>query len=125
MKAIVLATVGVLLSSGLSYAESPGHPKSGHPTMLTDAECNGVWMDAVNGGDVLTRAKARGYITNFAKADTDQDGKISKAEFWEACKNGLVRGAHAESAKMGKDEGTHHGGVGESPSVKSGKMQGQ
>lgn len=125
MKAIILAAVGVMLSSGLSYAKSPGHPKSGHPTVLTDAECNGVWMDAVNGGDVLTRAKARGYITDFAKADANRDGKISQTEFREACKNGLVRAEHAESAKMGKDEGSHHGGVGESPSVKSGKMQGQ
>ena len=37
MKAIVLATVGVLLSSGLSYAESPSAPKSGHPAVLRRA----------------------------------------------------------------------------------------
>ena len=125
MKAIVLATVGVLVSSGLSYAESPNAPKSGHPAVLTDAECNGVWKDAVSGGDVLTRDKAAGYISNFAKADANRDGKISQTEFKEACKKGLVRAEHAELAKMGKDEGTHHGGAGESPSVKSGKMRGQ
>ena len=125
MRVIILVTVGVLLSSGLSYAKSPGGPKSGHPAVLTDAECNGVWTDAVSGGDVLTRDKAAGYISSFAKADTNRDGKISQTEFREACKKGLVRAEHAESAKMGKDEGTHHGGVGESPSVKSGKIRGQ
>ena len=125
MRAIVLATVGVLLSSGLSYAETLSSPKSGHPAVLTDAECNGVWKDAVSGGDVLTRGKAAGYISNFAKADANRDGKISQTEFSEACKKGLVRAEHAESAKMGKEGGTHHGGAGESPSVKSGKTRGQ
>ena len=95
------------------------------PPCLLDAECNGVWTDAVSGGDVLTRDKAAGYISSFAKADTNRDGKITQTEFREACKKGLVRAEHAELAKMGKDEGTYHGGVGESPSVKSGKIRGQ
>jgi EF hand domain-containing protein len=125
MKAILLATVGVMLSSGLSYAESPSGPKSGHPAVLTNAECNGVWKDAVGGGDILTRDKAAGYISDFAKADANRDGKISQTEFRQACKKGLVRAEHAESAKMGKDEGTHPGGVGESPPIQSGKMRGQ
>ena len=105
MKAILLATVGVMLSSGLSYAKSPSGPKSGHPAVLTNAECNGVWKDAVGGGDILTRDKAAGYISDFAKADANRDGKISQAEFRQACKKGLVRAEHAESAKMGKDRG--------------------
>ena len=126
MKAIMLATtVGVMLSSGLSYAESPRAPKSAHPAVLTDAECNGVWKDAVGGGDILTRDKAAGYISDFAKADANRDGNISQTEFRKACKKGLVRAEHAESAKMGKDEGTHPGNVGETPAVQSGKMRGQ
>ena len=103
----------------------PGGPKSAHPTVLTAAECNGVWKDAVGGGDLLTRDKAAGYISDFAKADLNHDNKISKIEFREACRRGLVRPEHAESAKMGKDEGTHPGNVGESPPVQSGKMRGQ
>ena len=92
-----------MLSSGLSYAESPGGPKSGHPAVLTDAECNGVWTDAVeSGGDVLTRDKAAGYISSFAKADTNRDGKISQTEFRDACKKGLVRAEHAELARDGQ-----------------------
>jgi hypothetical protein len=40
------------------------------------------------------------------------------------CK-GLVKAEHQESGKMGKDEGTHPGGVGETPPVESSKIQGQ
>jgi EF hand len=128
MKAVIITTLGLLLSSGLAYAadtQSPSGPTSGHPTVLTDTECNGVWMDAVSGGDVLTGDKAGGYISDFKQADADQDGKISQTEFKEACKKGLIKPQHAESAKMGKDEPTHKGGVGETPPVESGKMQGQ
>lgn len=127
MKAIIVTALGFMLSSGLVYAaeQSPSGPSSGHPAVLTDAECNGVWMDAVSGGDVLTPDKAGGYISDFKQADTNQDGKISQAEFKEACKKGLVKPEHAESAKMGKDVGSHPGSVGETPSVPSGKMQGQ
>ena len=114
-----------MLSSGLSYAELPSGPKSGHPAVLTHAECNGVWKDAVRGVSFLYRDKAAGYISDFAKADANRDGKISQTEFRQACKKGLVRAEHAGSAKMGKDEGTIRGGVGESPPVQSGKMKGQ
>ena len=124
MKAITITTLGLILSSGLAYA-ADNPPTSGHPTVLTDTECNGVWMDAASGGDVLTADKAGGYISDFKQADANQDGKISQAEFKEACKKGLVKAEHAESAKMGKDEPTHKGDVGESPPVTSGKMQGQ
>jgi hypothetical protein len=82
-----------------------------------------VWMDAVSGGDVLTGDKAAGYITDFKTADTDQDGKISQAEFKKACEKGLIRPEHAESAKMGKDVGTHPGGAGEAPPVESGRSR--
>lgn len=53
MKAVIITTLGLLLSSGLAYAAdnpplqgTPSGPTSGHPTVLTDTECNGVWMDA-------------------------------------------------------------------------------
>jgi hypothetical protein len=126
MKAVV-TTLGLLLSSGLAYAAdtSPSSSTTGHPAVLTDTECKGVWMDAAGGGDVLAGDKAGGYVTDFKQADANQDGNISQAEFKEACKKGLIRAEHAESAKMGKDEPTHKGSVGEKPPLESGKMQGQ
>ena len=130
---IIVTALGFALSSGLVFAadqpatqgQSPSGPISGHPTVLTDTECNGVWMDAVSGGDVLMGDQGAGYITDFKQADTDQDGKISQAEFKKACETGLIRPEHAESAKMGKDVGTHPGGAGEAPPVESGKIQGE
>jgi len=126
MKAVILTIVGLLLSSGLAYAaDNPpvqGQPK-GHPAVLTDIECNGVWKDAVSGGDMLPGDKAGGYISDFKQADADQDGNISQIEFKKACKKGWIKPEHAES--MGKDEGSHSGDVGETPPVESGKIQGQ
>jgi hypothetical protein len=90
--------------------------------VLTETECSGVWKDAASGGDVLTGDKAGGYVTDFTQADADQDGKISKAEFSEACKKGLIKPEHAESAKMGKDVGTHPGTVGEKPELDTSKI---
>ena len=128
MKAVILTIVGLLLSSGLAYAaDNPpvqGQPK-GHPAVLTDIECNGVWKDAVSGGDMLPGDKAGGYISDFKQADADQDGNISQTEFKKACKKGWIKPEHAESAKMGKDEGSHSGDVGKTPPVESGKIQGQ
>ena len=132
MRALIL-TVGLILGSGLAYAadnppvqgQSPSGPSSGHPTVLTDTECSGVWKDAASGGDVLTGDKAGGYISDLKQADADQDGNISQTEFQQACKKGLIKPEHAESAKMGKDEGTHPGNVGQTPPVESGKIQGQ
>ena len=130
MKAVIITTLGLMLSSGLAYAadnppvqgQSPSGPTSGHPTVLTDTECNGVWMDAANGGDVLAGDKAGGYVTDFKQADANQDGNISQAEFKEACKKGLIKAEHAESAKMGKDLGTHVWTVGEKPELDTSKI---
>ena len=98
MRALIL-TVGLILGSGLAYAadnppvqgQSPSGPSSGHPTVLTDTECSGVWKDAASGGDVLTGDKAGGYISDLKQADADQDGNISQTEFQQACKKGLIK----------------------------------
>jgi len=124
MKAVVTMILGLMLSSGLAYAAdtSPSSPTTGHPAVLTDTECKGIWMDAAGGGDVLAGDKAGGYVTDFKQADANQDGNISQAEFKEACKKGLIRAEHAESAKMGKDVGTHAGTAGEKPELDTSKI---
>ena len=91
MKAVIITTLGLMLSSGLAYAadtQSPSGPTSGHPTVLTDTECNGVWMDAVSGGDVLTGDKAGGYISDFKQADADPRRK----DFTNRVQGGLQEG---------------------------------
>ena len=71
---------------------------------------------------MLSGDKAGSYVTDFKQADADQDGNISQAEFNEACKKGLIREEHVESAKMGKEVGTHTGSVGEKPELDTSKI---
>ena len=126
MKAVILTIVGLLLSSGLAYAaDNPQFRVNPRDIPPCSPTCNGVWKDAVAGGDMLPGDKAGGYISDFKQADADQDGNISQTEFKKACKKGWIKPEHAESAKMGKDEGSHSGDVGETPPVESGKIQGQ
>jgi hypothetical protein len=72
--AVIITALGCTLSSGLAYAaeQSPSHPTTGHPAMLTDTECNGVRMDAASGGDVLTADKAGAQMTG------------DRCDFWRA-----------------------------------------
>ena len=129
ISSLLVAALSLGVSGGVALAaedsppsQSPGAPTSGHPSVLTETECSGVWKDAASGGDVLTGDKAGGYVTDFKQADADQDGNISQAEFSEACKKGLIKPEHAESAKMGKDVGTHAGTVGEKPELDTSKI---
>ena len=125
ISSLAVAALSLGVAGGLALAaedSSPSQSPSGHPSVLTETECSGVWKDAASGGDVLTGDKAGGYVTDFTQADADQDGNISKAEFGEACKKGLIKPEHAESAKMGKDVGTHPGTVGEKPELDTSKI---
>jgi hypothetical protein len=53
--------------------------------------------------DSLLPVNAKGIVTNFHQADTNQDGKISRAEFLAACKLGLVDG-NGEDVNIVADE---------------------
>jgi hypothetical protein len=54
------------------------------------APCQEVWYRAVSGGASLPYYKASAYITNFKRADPDNDGIFTKSEFLHACQKGLV-----------------------------------
>ena len=66
---------------------------SGRPSAtLNPEQCAQVWSKAVPSGEYLAEANAAPYIVNFKQADgPDQDGKISKSEFEDACAKGLVK----------------------------------
>jgi hypothetical protein len=38
----------------------------------------------------ITQAQSQSAVKNFSSADTNRDGKLSKEEFTEACRKGLV-----------------------------------
>ena len=51
-------------------------------------------VDASKSGSV-TQSQAQGVVTNFKAADTNNDGKLSQAEFMAACDKGLVTASAA------------------------------
>jgi len=65
---------------------------SGRPSAtLNPEQCAQVWSKAVPSGEYLSEANAAPYI-KFKQTDgPDQDGKISKSEFEDACAKGLVK----------------------------------
>lgn len=105
MNVAALASVVILLGAGAAFAADTDAGTSGRPTaVLSEANCVTAWHNTA--GDELARfhqdheglspAAAKGIVTNFQQADTDNDGKVSRAEFLEACKRGLVTGTDAD-----------------------------
>lgn len=87
----ILFGVTALLVTGYASAATM---TSGRPSaVLNKKDCRAVWKVASGGERYLTRQNSARYIVNFKLADgPDQDGKISKREFMQACSKGLVKG---------------------------------
>ena len=99
MKFAAFASLIILFGAGSAFAADTDAGTAGRPGgVLSEASCVAAWHRAA--GDELTRfhrghdslppANARGIVTNFQQADTDNDGRVSWAEFLQACKLGLV-----------------------------------
>jgi hypothetical protein len=108
MKFTVLTSLAILLGAGYAFAADTNAGTAGRPgAVLNGAACAAVWHGSA--GDELDRFKigelvpatARGIVTNFAQADADRDGKVSRAEFLEACKLGLVSASTADHQVAG------------------------
>ena len=95
----------IILLAGSAFAADTDAGTAGRPgAVLSEADCAAAWQSAA--GDELTRfhrghanlspANARGVITNFQQADSDNDGSVSWAEFVQACKLGFVNGSGAD-----------------------------
>src|ERR1700694_1724641 len=101
MRFAALTSVIILLGAGSAFAADTDAVTAGRPSaVLSEPDCVTAWHNAA--GDELTRfhrghesllpVNARGIITNFQQADTDNNGCVSRAEFTQACKLGLVSG---------------------------------
>jgi hypothetical protein len=104
MKFTVFASLIILLGASSAFAADIDAGTAGRPgEVLSEANCLAAWQSAA--GDELTRfhrghaylspANASGIVTNFQQADSDNDGAVSRAEFFQACKLGLVTGGEA------------------------------
>jgi hypothetical protein len=93
-KVAILAAVTLMVGAGYAVAGGGKNTMtSGRPSAaLTPEQCQQVWKKAVPSGEFLLEADATPFIVNFKLADgPDQDKKISKAEFEDACAKGLVK----------------------------------
>ena len=106
MKFAALAYVIVLLGAGSVFAADTDSGTAGRPgAVLSEADCVAAWHSAAGaeltrfhrGHEGLSPALATGIVTNFQQADTDNDGSVSRAEFTQACKLGLVTSGLANS----------------------------
>jgi hypothetical protein len=111
MKLVTFTAMVMLLSAGYAFAGggapvpegSQAAPPSGVPgAVLDDAKCQAVWTKAAGaGGTSLSYDKAGPYITNLKLADPDNDKEVSKTEFTDACKKGLVQEQPSKPAATG------------------------
>ena len=105
MKFAAFASLIILLGAGSAFAADTDAGTAGRPGgVLSEADCVAVWHTAAGeeltrfhrGHDGLLPVNATGIITNFQQADTDNDGSVSRVEFIQACKLGLVTGGDAD-----------------------------
>jgi hypothetical protein len=105
MKFAALASLIVLFGVGSALAADTDAGTAGRPSaVLSEADCVAAWHRAAGeeltrfhrAHDALSPANARGVVTNFQQVDTDKDGKVTPAEFLQACKLGFVTGNLAD-----------------------------
>jgi hypothetical protein len=86
-----LTALALIFASGSAFAGA-GEMSSGRPSaVLTPEQCADVWKRAVPSGDSLAQANASSFVANFAQADANQDGMLSKQEFEAGCGKGLIK----------------------------------
>lgn len=93
-----------LAGAGAPVPEKPeGGDPSGRPGAILDAaQCDEAWSNAAEGADHLTAEQAAPVVANFDMVDANGDGQVTKDEFDEGCKKGVVQ-QHA--SKPGESEG--------------------
>lgn len=83
MRTLIGTTVAMLVSVGPAWSQTM--------TQSEISACNAAWtsLEGSKTGTV-SQSQAQPAVTTFSSADTNKDGKLSKAEFTEACRKGLV-----------------------------------
>ena len=110
MKFAVLTTAIVLSGACPAFAADTNAGTAGRPAaVLSETDCLTVWHGTA-GNELarfhqrqngLTPVVAKGIVTNFQQADADEDGVVSRDEFVQACKLGLITSGTAFAAGVG------------------------
>jgi hypothetical protein len=97
MRTRIIGTAAVLAFALAAYPlmaqtkSSP--PASQKQAPVSVEECATMWKGKDVGSDkTLSSKDATKYKAQLAAIDTNKDGKISEAEFMEACKSGVIKG---------------------------------
>jgi Ca2+-binding EF-hand superfamily protein len=85
-----------IAAAGLSHQAAARDADAGS-SQLSRSDCDAAWKKASSNGSPLSEEMAKRYVTNFDKANKDADGVLSKSEFNDACRDGLVRQASESS----------------------------
>jgi hypothetical protein len=112
MKFAAFASLIILFGAGSAIAADTDAGTAGRPGgVLSEASCVAAWHRAAGeeqtrfhrGHESLLPVNAKDIVTNFHQADTNEDGKVSKAEFLEACRLGLVAGGDVDVNIVAKE----------------------
>jgi hypothetical protein len=95
MKIATYAAVSLLVSVGYAFAADTNSGTAGRPNaVLSDKQCQDTWVNVKGSNDALISPKeSKDILIDFQQADTNKDGKVTQAEFKNACKIGLVQSA--------------------------------
>ena len=83
MRTLIGTAVAMLVLAGPAWSQTMSQSEI--------ASCNATWtsLEGSKTGSV-TQGQAQSAVKNFSAVDSNKDGKVSKAEFTEACRKGLV-----------------------------------
>ena len=83
MRTLIGTAVAMLVLAGPAW-----------PQTMSQSEisaCNAAWTSLEgNKSGSVSQSQAQSAVKDFSSADTNRDGKLSRAEFTEACRKGLV-----------------------------------
>jgi hypothetical protein len=99
-KSLSVAAIVSALCVAPGLAQTTGQ---GGAMKLSQAQCTSVWskIDGSQSGSV-TQTAGSAFVTDFKAVDTNNDGKLSQAEFTAGCDKGLIR----DTASTGSGSGT-------------------
>jgi hypothetical protein len=83
MRTLIGTAVAMLVLAGPAWSQAMSQSEI--------SACNEAWS-SVEGNNTgsITPTQAQSAVKNFSSADTNKDGKLTKEEFTEACRKGLV-----------------------------------
>ena len=83
MRTLIGTTVAMLVLAGPAFSQTMSKSEI--------AACNTSWTKLEgNKTGSITKTQAKSTVKNFSSVDANRDGKLTQAEFTEACRQGLV-----------------------------------